>query len=49
MARELGALMIFLYLNSTPSFGKTAAVLQLEGNIHLNKNAVYERVVKSVE
>jgi hypothetical protein len=33
----------FLYLTGTPSFGKTATILQLEGNIHLNKNAVYER------
>jgi hypothetical protein len=37
-------LVNFLYLTSTPSFGKTAAILQLEGNIHLTKNAVYERI-----
>jgi hypothetical protein len=37
-------LVNFLYLTSTPSFGKTAALLQLEGNIHLTKNAVYERI-----
>jgi hypothetical protein len=37
-------LVNFLYLTSTPSFGKTAALLQLEGTIHLTKNAVYERI-----
>jgi hypothetical protein len=40
-------LVNFLYLTSTPSFGKTAALLQLEGNIHLSKNAVYERITGS--
>ncbi|MDR2662727.1 MAG: hypothetical protein LBC31_07000 [Treponema sp.] len=37
----------FLYLTGTPSFGKTAAILRLEGSIHLNKNTVYERIAKS--
>jgi hypothetical protein len=41
--------MIFLYLTSTPTFGKTQAALQLEESIRLNKNAVYERIVKSAE
>lgn len=40
-------LVNFLYLTSTPSYGKTAALLQLEGNIHLTKNAVYERIAGS--
>jgi hypothetical protein len=40
-------LVNFLYLTSTPSFGKTAAILQLEGNIHLTKTAVYERIAGS--
>jgi hypothetical protein len=34
----------FLYLTGTPSFGKTAALLQLEGDMHLTKDAVYERI-----
>jgi hypothetical protein len=34
-------------LTGTPAFGKTAALLQLEGNIHLTKNAVYKRIRKS--
>jgi hypothetical protein len=40
-------LVNFLYLTSTPSYGKTAALLQVEGNIHLTKNAVYERIAGS--
>jgi hypothetical protein len=31
----------FLHLTGTPSFGKTAAIVRLEGNIHLTKNAVF--------
>jgi hypothetical protein len=40
-------LVNFLYLTGTPSFSKTAALLRLEGTIHLTKNAVYERIEKS--
>jgi hypothetical protein len=36
----------FPCLTSTPSFSKTAALLQLEGTIHLIRNAVYERIAK---
>jgi hypothetical protein len=40
-------LVVFMYLTNTPSFGKTAAILRLGEDIHLNKNAVYERIGKS--
>jgi hypothetical protein len=33
--------VVFKYLTNTPSFGKTAAILRLGEDIHLNKNAVY--------
>lgn len=36
-----------LYLTTGQSFGKTAAVLNLTENTCLNKNAVYERILKS--
>ena len=39
--------MILLYLTSGGSFGKTSAILRLTDENSLNKNAVYERIVKS--
>ena len=36
-----------LYLTSGESFGKTSAILRLTDQNSLNKNAVYERIVKS--
>jgi hypothetical protein len=37
----------FPCLTGTPSFSRTAAVLRLEGTIHLTRNAVCERIEKS--
>jgi hypothetical protein len=42
--RERLIVVNFLYLTGTPSFGKTGALLRLEGNIRLTKKAVYERI-----
>jgi hypothetical protein len=37
----------FPCLTSTPSFSETAVLLQLEGTIHADQNAVYERIASS--
>ena len=38
-----------LYLTSGGSFGKTSAMLKMTEEIKLNKNAVYERIIKSAD
>jgi hypothetical protein len=45
-ARDL-LLLNLLYLTEAQSFGKTSALLKIGGILPMNKNAVYERIIKS--
>ncbi len=38
--------VILLYMTSAPSFKKTSALLQLTGQIDMNKTATYNRIEK---